>query len=175
MADVTRWLARRRVALGFVCGAIVLWLAQPTSSSIAAGAAIAAIGEAIRVWAAGHLEKSREVTRSGPYQWTRHPLYLGSSIIAAGIAIASRNVFVAVLIGLYVVLFIRAAIAAEEAHLREKFGSEYDAYAARIAEPMPRRFSITRARGNREHHTVAGVLAGLALLALKASMSGWPW
>src|SRR5262245_39247482 len=165
---VIQSLARWRVTLGFVFGAVVLWFAQPTWQSLAAGAAVAAVGEAIRIWAAGHLEKSREVKRSGPYRWTRHPLYLGSSIIAPGIAIASRSVLVSVLIALYVMTFIPAAIAAEESHLREKFGGAYDAYAASEAVPMIRRFSLARARDNREHHTVAGVMMGLTLLGLKA-------
>src|SRR5262245_65187316 len=168
---VIQSLARWRVTLGFVFGAVVLWFAQPTWQSLAAGAAVAAVGEAIRIWAAGHLEKSREVTRSGPYRWTRHPLYLGSSIIASGIAVASASVIVAGLIALYVGTFLTAAIRAEEAHLRDKFGGDYDAYADRRSAPMRRTFSVARALGNREHHTIAGVLLGLALLAIKAGFS----
>ena len=164
-------LARWRVTLGFVFGAVVLGLAQPTWLSLAWGAAVALVGEAIRVWSAGHLEKSREVTRSGPYAWTRHPLYLGSSIIAAGIAVASNSVLVGGLIGIYVGTFIPAAIRAEEAHLREKFGGDYDAYVEQSAEPMRRSFSLSRALGNREHHTIIGVLISLAILALKVRLS----
>ena len=69
-----KWLARRRVALGFIAGLAAIWLSDPTPRSLLIGAIIAAIGEAIRIWAAGHLEKGREVTMSGPYRWTRHPL-----------------------------------------------------------------------------------------------------
>jgi protein-S-isoprenylcysteine O-methyltransferase Ste14 len=160
-------LARRRVTLGFLMAAVVLWLAQPTSRSLVWGAIIAAAGELIRIWAAGHVEKGREVTRSGPYRFTRHPLYLGSSIIGVGIAIASASWLVAALVLGYVATTITAAIRAEEAHLREKFGSEYDAYAARTAPLMVRSFSVTRALANREHHTVAGLVAALLFLALK--------
>jgi protein-S-isoprenylcysteine O-methyltransferase Ste14 len=166
-----RWLARRRVALGFLFGALVWWLARPTWEQLGGGALVALLGEALRLWAAGHLEKSREVTRSGPYRWTRHPLYLGSSLIALGIAVASGSAVVAVLIALYVGTTIPAAIFSEEAHLREKFGGEYDAYRTRQSAPMLRRFSLARARGNREHHTVAGVFLGFALLALKVALS----
>jgi len=164
-------LARRRVTLGFLVAGVVLWLAQPTWRTIAAGALVAAAGEAIRLWAAGHVEKSREVTRSGPYRFTRHPLYLGSSIIGAGIAIASGSLAVAAVIVLYLATTITAAIRAEETHLRDKFGGEYDAYAQRMAPPMVRAFSAARALGNREHHTVAGLLLALALLALKVQLS----
>ena len=64
-------------------------MARPTWLTWSAGLAVASVGEALRIWAAGHLEKGREVTRSGPYRWTRHPLYAGSAIIALGVVIAS--------------------------------------------------------------------------------------
>jgi protein-S-isoprenylcysteine O-methyltransferase Ste14 len=170
-----RFLARWRVTLGFVFGALVIWLSQPTARSVTYGAMVTLLGEAIRLWAAGHLEKSREVTRSGPYRWTRHPLYLGSSIIAAGVAIASGSWIAAALIGAYVATTIPAAILSEEAHLRQKFGAEYDAYAASQSTPMPRAFSLARARFNREHHTIAGVLLGIAVLAAKAFLARTNW
>jgi hypothetical protein len=102
---------------------------------------------------------------------TRHPLYLGSSIIGAGIAIASGSLAVAAIITLYLATTITAAIRAEEAHLRDKFGGDYDAYAQRVAPPMVRAFSAARALGNREHHAIAGLLLALALLALKVQLS----
>jgi protein-S-isoprenylcysteine O-methyltransferase Ste14 len=162
------WLARWRVSAGFILGAAVWYLAQPTRTSLVRGAVLALIGEALRIWAAGHLEKSREVTRSGPYRFTRHPLYLGSSIIAIGIAVASANVAVAVIVAAYLSTAIPAAILSEEAHLREKFGGEYDAYTTRAAPAMQRSFSLARARVNREHHTIGGVLLGFALLLTRA-------
>jgi protein-S-isoprenylcysteine O-methyltransferase Ste14 len=164
---IAQRLARWRVTSGFVLGAVVLWLAEPSWLSLARGAVIALIGEALRLWAAGHLEKSREVTRSGPYRWTRHPLYVGSATIAAGLAVASASLAVAAIVAAYVLTTIPAAIVSEEAHLREKFGGDYDRYKAREAPPMARRFSLARARFNREHHTLGGVLIGFALLAGK--------
>jgi protein-S-isoprenylcysteine O-methyltransferase Ste14 len=159
------------VALGFVAGALVLWLAQPTWLTLGIGAAVASVGEAIRLWAAGHVDKGREITRSGPYRFTRHPLYLGSSIMALGIVIASNSAIVGVLVLVYLSSTLVAAIRLEEAHLREKFGGQYDAYASRTAAPMRRAFSAARARANREHHTIAGLLTALGLLALKVRLS----
>ncbi len=164
---ITRLLARWRVPLGLVSAALVMWLATPTWRSLALGAAIAAFGEVLRAWAAGHLEKSQEVTRSGPYRFTRHPLYLGSTLIGLGLAVASHHRMVALIIVVYLVATLTAAMRSEEAHLREKFGEAYDAYAEHRAEPMIRKFSWSRALGNREHHTMAGLLAGFGLLALK--------
>ena len=164
---MTRLLARWRVFLGFVFAAIVLWLATPTAQSLFIGAVVAIIGESIRLWAAGHLEKSKEVTQSGPYRYTRHPLYLGSSLIGIGMAVIANNLIVAVIVIAYLALTLTAAMRSEEAHLREKFGDAYDAYAEKRAPQVERSFSWRRAIYNREHHTIAGLLTGFAVLALK--------
>ena len=169
---MTRLLARWRVFLGFVFAAIVVWLATPTWRSLMLGAIIAMAAESLRVWAAGHLEKSKEVTQSGPYRYTRHPLYLGSSLIGIGMAIAANNVMVFVIVMVYLALTLTAAMRSEEAHLREKFGDAYDAYAQKRAAPMVRQFSWARAVGNREHHTIVGLLSGLLLLAGKVMLAG---
>ena len=165
--NITRLLARWRVFLGFVFGAVVLWLATPTLRSLVIGGIIAILGESIRVWAAGHLEKSKEVTSSGPYRYTRHPLYLGSSLIGIGMAVIANNLVVAFIVIAYLALTLTAAMRSEEAHLREKFGDAYDAYAQQRAPSMERIFSWQRARHNREHHTIAGLVTGVALLAAK--------
>ena len=162
-----RFLTRFRVFLGFVFAAIALYLATPTTTTLAIGALVSISGELLRLWAAGHLEKSKEVTRSGPYQFTRHPLYLGSSLIGIGFAIAANHIIVAVMVAAYLLLTLTAAMKSEEAHLREKFGDQYDAYVEKRSAPMQRRFSWQRAIYNREHHTMAGLAAGLSILAAK--------
>ena len=162
-----RFLARWRVFLGFVFAAVALWLATPTVTSLLIGSVVSITGELIRLWAAGHLEKSKEVTRSGPYRFTRHPLYLGSSLIGIGFAIAASHAVVAVMVIAYLLLTLTAAMRSEEAHLREKFGDAYDAYVEKRSEPMPRRFSWQRALDNREHHTMAGLAGALAILTTK--------
>ena len=160
-------LARRRVALGWIAVVATIVLAHPTWVTWRIGLAIAAAGELVRVWAAGHLEKSREVTRSGPYRWTRHPLYVGSSIMALGIVIAARSGVVAILAALYMSSTLTAAIRTEEAFLSRAFGDTYDRYRDSRAEPMRRHFSLARAMRNREYRAMAGLAAGFALLALK--------
>jgi protein-S-isoprenylcysteine O-methyltransferase Ste14 len=167
---ITTLLARWRVSLGFLLALAAIWLATPTVRSLAIGGLIAACGEAFRVWAAGHLEKSTEVTRSGPYRFTRHPLYLGSSLIGVGLAVAAHHVLLGLLILVYLVTTLTAAMRSEEAHLREKFGDAYDAYAEQRAATMQRGFSWSRALRNREHHAMAGLVGGLLVLALKM---GW--
>jgi protein-S-isoprenylcysteine O-methyltransferase Ste14 len=170
-------VARWRVPLGFLFGAAVLWLARPTGTTLAAGAPVALAGEALRGWAAGHLNKSREVTSSGPYRWFAHPLYVGSSIMGLGLAIAAGSVAVALMIGLYLVVTVTAAIKSEEAYLRRTFGERYETYrrGAGGAAPGSRRFSIAQARANHEQRAIAGVGAALLLLILKATYNGLFW
>lgn len=161
-----QFLARRRVALGFLFGAAVLTLARPTWRSLAVGATVAVVGQAVRLWAAGHLEKSREVTSSGPYQFTRHPLYVGSSIMALGVALGAGSLLVALLVLVYMATTISAAIRSEEAFLRQRFGDAYDAYAESRGAPVARHFSWERAWRNKEYRAVTGLILFLGVLAL---------
>jgi protein-S-isoprenylcysteine O-methyltransferase Ste14 len=160
-------LTRFRVFAGFVLGAIVWWLSTPIWGSLAVGAAIAGIGEAIRLWAAGHLDKSREVTASGPYRWVAHPLYVGSSVMGVGLAIASWSASAAVLITAYLAVVLTAAARREEAFLRRTFGDRYDQYSRGVVDTT-RRFSWARVAANREYRALVGLLIVVALLALKA-------
>jgi hypothetical protein len=164
---LTQSLARLRVPLGFLFGALALWLAQPTPATLVAGGVVAVTGEALRVWAAGHLEKSREVTSSGPYRLTRHPLYAGSSLMGVGLTIASARWEVAVLVAVYLVATLTAAIRSEEAFLRAAFGDAYDRYREGRLAAAPRRFSWHRARANREYRAVFGLLGVMVFLAWK--------
>jgi hypothetical protein len=167
VANLAKTLARWRVPLGYALGLFAFWLATPTARSLVIGGALAAAGEALRIWAAGHLEKGREVTTSGPYAFTRHPLYVGSSVMGAGLAVACNNLVVAAMVIVYLAATITAAIRAEEAHLTDKFGDRYPAYRQGAAPPEPRRFSFARAMRNREYRALAGVLATFALLAAR--------
>jgi len=167
MADIVGFLARRRVALGGIIAIAALLLARPTWQSWQAGLVVAVIGEGIRVWAAGHLEKSREVTTSGPYRWMRHPLYVGSSVLALGIVIAARSYVLAAMAALYLGATMTAAIRSEEAFLRRTFGDTYDRYARAEHEGVARRFSLERAVRNKEYRAVLGTVVGFGLLALR--------
>jgi protein-S-isoprenylcysteine O-methyltransferase Ste14 len=159
-------IARLRVPLGFGFGVLAIWLADPTPRMLGIGGAIALTGEAIRIWAAGHLEKSREVTASGPYAWTRHPLYLGSTLIGVGLAVGAASLPVAAIVLGYLAVTLTAAIRTEEAHLTEKFGAAYPEYRAG-RHSVARRFSLERAIRNREYRAAIGVAVVLAILCWK--------
>jgi protein-S-isoprenylcysteine O-methyltransferase Ste14 len=167
VAELMARLAGLRVPLGFVAGILVLVLARPTWPALAIGTVAALAGEAMRIWAAGHVEKSREVTRSGPYRWFRHPLYVGSTVMGVGVAVAGASVVVAGIIGAYLGATIYAAIRTEEAFLRGRFGSEYDDYCRGRTAAAVRPFSWSRAWRNREYRAVVGMGAVLVILAAK--------
>jgi protein-S-isoprenylcysteine O-methyltransferase Ste14 len=180
VADLTARLAQLRVPLGFLFAILVLVLARPSATTLLAGSIVAAIGEALRIWAAGHLNKSREVTASGPYRWFAHPLYVGSSVMGLGLAVASGSLAVAMLVLVYLASTITAAIRSEEAFLRGKFGARYDRYRhGRIGTSdeaaRSRRFSMSQAIANREYRAAVGVVVALMLLCLKAAYNGAFW
>jgi protein-S-isoprenylcysteine O-methyltransferase Ste14 len=176
-ASVWRQLARLRVTLGFVFGVAVLWLAAPTPTTLWVGAAVAAVGEALRIWAAGHLNKSREVTSSGPYRWFAHPLYVGSTVIGVGLAVACASPAVFALITIYLGATLTAAVKSEEAFLRRTFGDRYDQYRRGRAagDDEGRSFSCAQVRANREYRAVMGVALAVLLLVLKATYNGAFW
>ena len=166
---LVEWLARKRVPLGFATAVVTAILAAPTWDSWRLGLFVAVIGEAIRIWAAGHLEKGREVTRSGPYRWTAHPLYVGSSVLALGVVIAAHSVVICVFALIYMVATLTAAVRTEEAFLRGRFGNAYDEYRRSEGEGMERRFSLARAWRNKEYRAVIGILIGFGFLALRVA------
>ena len=157
-------LARLRVPLGFLCAVAAFVLARPTWSSWSLGLAIAILGEGVRIWAAGHIEKGREITNSGPYRFVRHPLYLGSALLGVGFITAAMSVPVALVVVLYFGTTIFAAIRTEEATLDARFDGAYTNYRHGTATPVARPFSLERAIRNREHRAVMGLVAGFAFL-----------
>lgn len=180
VGDLMRMLARARVPLGFASGLLVIALARPTGITLIAGAVIALPGELLRIWAAGHLNKSREVTASGPYRWFAHPLYVGSSVMGLGLAVASGSLVVAAVIGVYLAMTISAAVRSEEAFLRQKFGERYAQYRRGTLSSIDpaattRRFALKQAIANGEYRAVLGFVLAILALVLKALYNGAFW
>ena len=164
---------RLRVPVGFLLLAAFAWLAHPSPESIPASLPIILAGLAIRAWAAGHLEKNLTLADSGPYAYTRNPLYLGSFVTVLGFAVAGASwilalVFIAAFLAIYL-----PVMELEENHLLKIFPA-YKAYAARVPLLWPkfgpqgsRAFSLALYFKNQEYKAILGVLAGLAILAAK--------
>ncbi len=171
-----RLVARKiRVPLGFAFAALYLWLARPDWISIVVGTSILALGLAIRASASGHVVKDRELTTSGPYAYTRHPLYLGSLIMATGFAVAGRSLWIVLaMLVLFVVIYI-PVIRLEEYYLRGAYREQFDEYARAVPALLPRwspyqrsgAFSRGRYMKNREYNALVGSAAMLAALILK--------
>jgi protein-S-isoprenylcysteine O-methyltransferase Ste14 len=128
----------------------------------------------LRGWAAGHLEKNRELATSGPYAYVRNPLYLGTLLAAGGFVIAARRWELGLLFALVFGLVYLPVIELEEQRLRELF-PDYEAYAQRVPVLLPRggvtvhsrRFRWSVYRKNEEYQAALGFLAGLAVLLWK--------
>jgi protein-S-isoprenylcysteine O-methyltransferase Ste14 len=172
-------IARRiRVPLGFAFAALYLWLARPTPIFMALSLILVIPGIWLRAYASGYVKKNAELTMTGPYAFTRNPLYLGSMLIAFGFALASRSIWIALALAvLFAVIYI-PVIRSEEAFLRSKFDG-FDAYAARVPRLLPRlvpasvvkgergSFSADLYRKHREYNALMGAAAIYAALALR--------
>ena len=175
------YIARRiRVPLGFAFAALYIWQARPTWISLAAGGLIALLGVAIRALASGHISKNSELTTSGPYAYTRNPLYLGSVVIALGFAVAALSwLIVVALVLLFVAIYI-PVILAEESFLRSRF-PEFDHYARQVPRLWPRlrplavsegSFSRQRYLQHREYNALIGTAVMIAALVAKIFWAG---
>ena len=175
MASWSRVARRIRVPLGFVFAVGYLWLARPTVKAMAAGSVLVVLGLVIRAMASGHVKKNEELTTTGPYAYTRNPLYLGSLVLAAGFAVAARSWWIA---GAMVVFFLAVyvpVIAGEEAFLRERF-PEFAAYAKNVPRLLPRFKAYGGGKGafasdlywkHREYNAELGAAAMMAALVVK--------
>ncbi len=167
-------VARLRVPSGFLLVAAFAWLARPEPIALAAGVSVSACGLLLRGWAAGHLEKNRQLARSGPYNWVRNPLYIGTLLVAAGLVVSARRWELAIVFGAVFLLIYLPVIELEEQHLRRLF-PEYAGYAAQVPKLLPRRpahpstgrFRWAVYKKNQEYQALLGYLAGLAWLIWK--------
>ena len=162
-------VARLRVATGFVLVAAFAWFSQPDVSSLIWGVPVSALGLLLRAWATGHLEKNIRLAESGPYAYVRNPLYLGTTLVAAGLVMASRRGLLALLFGAVFILIYLPVIELEEQHLRHLF-PRFEEYAQRVPALWPTlrasksddRFQWALYVRNREYQALLGWLAGLA-------------
>lgn len=138
-----RWqrIARRiRVPLGFLTAALYLfelWRRAPRPEAIAWSLALVIPGLWLRAYASGYVKKNRELTVTGPYAYTRNPLYLGSMLIAAGFALALLSWLVALVLAAGFAIIYIPVIASEERFLRETFPG-FDNYCRAVPRIIPR-------------------------------------
>jgi len=164
------------VPLGFLLAAVLIVLARPTPLTLTVGGAIALLGLATRAWAAGHIHKFEKLAVTGPYSFTRNPLYLGSFLLAAGFAIAAGVWWLALIIaGLYLSIYY-PVMRVEESDLKGRFSGEFEEFAEHVPLFFPRLtpwkkvdvgFDFQLYLKHREYQAAIGVTAALLILGLK--------
>ncbi len=147
---IYRWRVRSAL-FAFVA---VLVLARPTWISIAAGASVGLLGLAVRGWAAGHIRKDKALAVTGPYRFTRNPLYLGSLILGLGLVCGARTWWGAGVFALYFVVFYVPVIAEERDRLRSLFPDAYPEYERRVPIFFP---TLRRAAASEDRKWEAGL------------------
>jgi protein-S-isoprenylcysteine O-methyltransferase Ste14 len=164
--------SRYRVAFGWLLGVLVIVLAGPTLRSILLGLPLVVLGETVRLWASGHIEKTKSLATGGPYAHSRNPLYVGSVLLALGVAVACASPWVVLAVLLYFLAFYPSVMREEAGFLQGKF-PEYADWAAAVPLFWPRllpggprtsRFEWARVRVNREWRTAAALPLVAALL-----------
>lgn len=173
-----------RIAAAWLLAVPFLVFSRPTPALLLIGGAVAAVGLAIRGWAAGTVEKDRDLTTSGPYGHTRNPMYLGSFFIGVGLALTGGDwiwpvAFLVVFAAVYV-----PTMARERRDLSERFGASYVEYAEAVPGFVPRvrqvgdgrasvgSFEWSRYRRHREWEALLGVAAVMAVMAAKLRLGG---
>jgi len=173
------WIQRWRVPLGFICAGVFVVLARPRGVTLCVGGAVSLIGLALRAWAAGHIRKNDVLATSGPYAYTRNPLYLGSLLLGVGFTIAAARwelalVFVALFLGIYL-----PVMRVEASTLTELFGEGYQRYARAVPLYFPRITPYRAPRAEtkfdgqlylryREYRALLGLLIAWAVLVIKS-------
>lgn len=154
---VSRWqrVARRiRVPLGFLTAALYLyelWRHPTRPAAVAWSLVLVLPGLWLRGYAAGYVKKNRELTTTGPYAYTRNPLYLGSTLMAAGFALALLSWPVALVLAIVFLVIYVPVIASEERFLRATFPG-FDDYCRRVPRFFPGLGSSRAAGGESAGH-----------------------
>ena len=170
-------LYRWRVRAGFIGLILAVILSRPSLRSIAVGLGICLLGLGLRAWACGHLQKEKELTISGPYRFSRNPLYLANFIIGLSVVLASYSWWVAGIFAVYFLLFYPVALKREKEKMIDLFPEEYEKYKNKVPLFLPsfrhylglpgHRFSFQLYLKNREYRALVGGLMFWLAMILK--------
>ena len=175
--NLKKIIYRWRVRTGFICLILAIILASPNLPFLLGGIGICFLGLLIRTWSSGYLRKEKELAISGPYQYTRNPLYLGNFIIGISVVIATLSWWVLGIFIAYFVLFYPLAIKKEKERMKELFPREYGEYKKKAPLFFPswkpfhlpgkNKFSWKLFRKNKEWRALIGALLFWLTLAFK--------
>jgi protein-S-isoprenylcysteine O-methyltransferase Ste14 len=181
LTSTTNFWIRWRVRVGYPVGIAAFWFARPQLKWLLCGVGIAFCGLLLRGYAAGHLRKHKQLAISGPYAFTRNPLYLGSVLLAVGFSVASHSWISTLLLAVYLAIFYPVVIRREQAELETLYGAAFVEYASQVPAFWPRlspatasmeRFSWPLYRQNREYEAAIGLAVAMAILWLEMLWRG---
>jgi len=170
------FFVRWRVRLGYPLAIVALWFSRPTRRSIVVGALMGVVGLSVRAYAAGYLRKQEVLTVTGPYAYTRNPLYLGSALLVLGTAIATRSWISSAILMVYFAVFYSVVMQREANELHRRHGASFEEYARAVPLFLPRltaarltgdsagSFSFAQFKKNHEWQATAGFLFLLLVL-----------
>ena len=177
MERIVQILNRWRVRAGLPSVLFTIFLAKPNYYSLLSGFGFYLLGMLLRAWSSGHLKKEVELTTSGPYRYTRNPLYLGNLLMGMGVVAAARSWGVLIVIGLYFLVFYPAIILREKEKMRELYPEQYRDYSAQVplllptwksySQAPPRVFSWSFYQRNKEFRAIYASLIFWGLMILK--------
>jgi protein-S-isoprenylcysteine O-methyltransferase Ste14 len=178
---ISKTFQKVRVTAGYVFTIVFLLFCRPTLNLLLIGLGVAIVGLLIRAWACGHLRKGAELDVSGPYGYTRNPLYFGSFLITVGFGIASGIWWLALLAVIFFAVIYWPVINIETVELEQVIGDDYREFAANVPVFVPRltawkksgrKFDFQLYLKNREFNAAIGVLVAACLLVIKALYLG---
>jgi protein-S-isoprenylcysteine O-methyltransferase Ste14 len=183
MAEWSQIARRVRVPLGFLFAVFYFWLARPSWRSLMLGAVVVVPGLVIRALASGHVRKNESLATSGPYAYTRNPLYLGSLVMGLGFCIAARSWWIGVALAAMFIAIYLPVIRDEEVFLRRTF-SAFEEYALGVPRMLPRltphlgyekespaRFSFELYLKHREYNALLGAVGMMGLLIVRMTLA----
>jgi protein-S-isoprenylcysteine O-methyltransferase Ste14 len=163
----------RKIPL-FIGALLLVIFAKPSKPGMMIGIILIVIGEGIRIWAAGHLQKNEALTVTGPYAYVKNPLYIGSILISTGFCILADNIYLlAASTFMFCFHYIPYKKKVEGDRLKKIFGSQFEDYDQKVPDYIPRRmpYSSQKSRwrfGNFIENSEEGILmiiiAGILLI-----------
>lgn len=178
---ILRRIKKINLKLGvvFLVIVVLIYLAEPQLPYFIGGLALVILGELIRIWATGHLEKNISLTTSGPYAYIKNPMYVGTFLIMLGFDALAINPYIHYIIFIQLLgfLFYYAPYKrrVEGARLLNKFGPAYADYDKNVPDYIPKCFkpyegvhkpwSIIIFKGNNELDIILMAILGVIAVA----------
>jgi protein-S-isoprenylcysteine O-methyltransferase Ste14 len=132
-----RYRFRQFVGIAFLVLLVLFPSPGPVRRLFYAGAALTCLGALVRLWAAGHVHKSKELARHGPYAFVRHPQYLGNTLLAVGLCLATGHWWAVGVWALILWTLYLPAIRREDEKLGRRFEDAWERWARKTPALIP--------------------------------------